>query len=491
MDPDKEKEHTVMSIIKPILRVNQFFGVCAHEISGDLMIFRWRSFRVLHTFVTFLVICSYFMYMLYQFIVSFSSSRKRGIPEMVSLAIWLGGTLAPICLLVVSFKKRNKFSLFFEKMWEYKVPLKGMIKCEKTLKYSRNLYGFYILLCILSCGCVTFSTIRRPLQDICILNLFYSPDETPSSMMIAVGCAFQCYLVIVKSCASAFIEVLSSSLAKSFDNTTKTIVKELKKSLGGSPRFQRPFNATSSAKSLGALRDNGIYPKKDMNYHPHVSMINEQQNIIMGHRSLYPVIPSVEESTQNADLRFSLKPYPAPRQYSHDEHGNMYAESMTDGAGPIILAIKRFNCIANMQRLINCIFGLILALDTALLVFMSCLLLFLQINYLGSTNVDKMDGIIYSGNAICFFIRLVIMFINLGNVHETSIFFNGVLTSSLMQVKKPKASDVNLILAHLSAHSGNPVSYSAGGFFVFSKSSLLAVMSVIMTYVVFLLQAKN
>jgi hypothetical protein len=35
------------------------------------------------------------------------------------------------------------------------------------------------------------------------------------------------------------------------------------------------------------------------------------------------------------------------------------------------------------------------------------------------------------------------------------------------------------------------VAFTAGGFFVFSKSSLLTVMSGIMTYVVFLLQAKN
>jgi hypothetical protein len=202
-----------------------------------------------------------------------------------------------------------------------------------------------------------------------------------------------------------------------------------------------------------------------MDNHPHVKKVNG----IMGNRNhaeLYPVVIPFSSDYGSGD------------------------ESANEGAGPILLAIKRFNCIANMQRVINCIFGTLLAIDTGFLVFMSCLLLFLQINYMGAENVDEIDVAIFTGNSFAIFIRILILFLSLGSVYETSVCFNGILATSLIEVKNPKSMEVNMVLAHLSVNSSNPNGFSAG-FFIFTKSSFLAVVSGCCTYAVFLLQAKN
>lgn len=388
----------------------------------------------------------------------------------VNLALWVGGSFLPICMLVATYIKRNRMTLFFERMREYKIPLKGMIQGEKTLSYSRKLYFAYICLTLLGCGFVTNLIIRDPKNDISILSLM---EREPTTTEIALACCFQSYIVIIKNCAIVFIEVLCCSLAKCLCNTMNAIRSEMQKSLDAS---QKSFS-----------KDNKIRAK-NIEMDPYVRKVSEGRNNTL-HNVMYPVIPSGRGGENNGtkDLTFSLEPYSTTS-------GNGYYNNdckIMEGTGPIIVAIKRYSCLLNMQRLMNCIFGQLLILDTAFLVFMSCLVLFLQINYMGAGNVDEADAIIFTIHFSAFLIRTIIVFMSLGAVYDNSICFNGIVTSALMEAKNPNPMDVNMILAHLSTNSGNPMAFSAGGFFTFSKSSLLAVMSGIMTYVVFLLQAKN
>lgn len=182
-------------------------------------------------------------------------------------------------------------------------------------------------------------------------------------------------------------------------------------------------------------------------------------------------------------------------QYSSVNERHLYSilnkSSVQEGAAPILRAIKKFDCITSMQSLLNCIFGPILALDIGLLVLVSCLLLYLKINYLGSGSVHYVEGITFVGNCIVYFVRLCVVFISLGNVHEMSIHFNDCVTTSLLHVKSPQAPEINLVVAHLTRQFANPSCFNAAGFFIFSRGSLLAVLSAIMTYVIFLLQAKK
>lgn len=466
-----------MSIIRPIVIVNQLVGVCPHEIAGgEILVFRLRSLKVVRTIITLLIMSTYSVYLTIQFYFSFQ--RNRPMPEKVNLGMWCVGSFLPVSMLIATFIKRNRMTLFFEKMREFKTPLKGMITCDKTLAYSRRLYVAYIFLGAVSCGFTCNLLIRNPRTDISILaNL----DREPTSEEIALACCFQCYVVIIKSCAIAYIEVLCCSLATCFCNTLTAIRTELQRSLDGSPRFRQSFSAAGNNK----ISSGGMNSNKNMADHPYIQKVNEGRREIM-----YPVLSARMENTgDNRDLSYSaLKPTAVDGYNS----ANYYDQEFdSDGTGQIMLAIKRYNCVANMQRLINCIFGQLLMLDTGFLVFMSCLLLFLQINYMGSGVVDGVDAIIFTVNFMAFSIRTVVIFINLGAVYGYSACFNGTLSSFLMQVNNPKPMDVNMILAHLMSSSANPIAFSAGGFFTFSRSSLLAVMSGIMTYVVFLLQAKN
>jgi len=161
-------------------------------------------------------------------------------------------------------------------------------------------------------------------------------------------------------------------------------------------------------------------------------------------------------------------------------------------------------------RLINCIFGPILALDIAWLVIHVCLLFFLQIKSLGPASgrvleadnarngtlemelgmVLETDRVaLHAGQGLIFLIRLLIVLISLGNVHEYSRWFDNEVAGSLMAVKEPKPSDINLIQVHLLGNQANPVSFSAGGFFIISRGTLLYSFSIITTYIVFMLQA--
>jgi hypothetical protein len=189
---------------------------------------------------------------------------------------------------------------------------------------------------------------------------------------------------------------------------------------------------------------------------------------------------------------------------------------------PIMTAIKRISFISMKQRLINCIFGPILALDIAWLVIHVCLLFFLQIKSLGMASNSNFNSIelplndtilnssnfdmtltgdfgfytrttnrigFFAGQGLIYLIRLMIVLISLGNVHETTRWFDSQITSNLMRVKKPKSKDLQLIQVHLLGSQSNPIAFSAGGFFIFSRGTILYVFSIVTTYVIFMLQA--
>ncbi|CAL8072276.1 unnamed protein product [Orchesella dallaii] len=505
---DSNNMKTFMDILRPIIRINQILGVCPLEISGYNIKFRLKSFKTAHTVVTLLVLISYFTYSLYQFSCSFG--RGRSVPEIVSMATWVAGTLIPVAMLILTILKRDQFSHFFEKSNEFRIPLKGLIKYEETVHYSRNLFIVYIFLTFGSCLFVALDAVRKPTGDIFILAY----TTNPSSTWIAISCTFQCYLVIVKSCGCAFIEVLCCCIGASFQYTVNAIIEELHESVGVSSPCETLPNKRKHKSSMD--QNDQIIPfQNSPNLNNRKSLVD-----ILNFR-----VPIPNSKSYTADFasypQFGYSSHPWPngnyrRNHQDDvnvirnsEYNEFYSstEEITscsstssgescgenidsENTGPIIKAIKKFNCITSMQTLLNSIFGPILALDIGLLVLLSCLLLYLKINFLGSGSVDYIDGFTFTGNCILYFARLVIVFVSLGNVHEKSLHFNECLTASLMHVKCPKHTEVNLVLAHLTSQFANPSCFSGAGFFIFSRGSLLAVLSAIMTYVVFLLQAK-
>lgn len=472
---------TFMDILQPIIRLNQIFGICPLEISGHNIKLRFNSSMFIHAVITLIILTIYFVYVVYQFICSFG--RGRSVPEIVTMATWVAGIPIPIAMLILAIWKKDQFSHFFEKSNEFRGPLQGMMKCYQTQSYSRKLIAVYIILTFGSCAFLVVDGIRKPNMDIFVLAYI----EEPSSYLIAISCLFQCYLVILKQSGCAFIEVLCCCIGASFQNTVNAIIEEMQNIVGVSstPVYrQHKSSIEQNNQRINQSRQRrfaiaGVDFQRNLNLI--ITPSNDDDDL---HR-----IPSVPKFSEYLNLPIENSFYSTINDASYPG-AREQPTILEEGTGPIIIAIKKFNCISSMQSLLNCIFGPILALDIALLVLNSCLLLYLKINYLGSGDVHYIDGITFVGNCILYFGRLIVVFISLGNVHAMSIHFNDCVTTSLMHVKNPKALEINLILSHLTSQFANPSCFNAAGFFIFSRGSLLAVLSAIMTYVIFMLQAK-
>lgn len=486
---------TFIQILRPFIRINQLCGLCPLEISGHNIRLRYKSFRSVHTLITLLILTIYFIFALFQFVCSFG--RGRRVPEIVPMAIWVTGTFVPIAMLITAIQKRQDFMHFFEKSNEFRLPLKEMIMRRQgnTVSFSRKLFGVYTILTLVSCLFTAMDVVNKPNGDIFVLAYI----KSPSPFLVTLSCIFQCYLVVLRSCGCAFIEVLCCCIGTSFRNTVNSIIDEMHGLLGVTPTpvYRRHKNSLEQnngfrLQSQRQQRRKAIFNLEETREEIRSSFLIS--NLISGSMERY--VPIKDDSD---DSIYRIPSYPKFR-YSNDLGNKPEMENSAKNnnlaiiqeTGPILKAIKKFNCISSMQVLLNRIFGTILALDIGLLVLDSCLLLYLMVHYLGRGrgSLHYTDGFTFVGNCILYFSRLVIVFVSLGNVHEMSIHFNDCVTTSLLNVENPEPCHINLILSHLTSQFANPCCFNAAGFFIFSRASLLAVLGAIMSYVIVLLQAK-
>lgn len=137
-----------------------------------------------------------------------------------------------------------------------------------------------------------------------------------------------------------------------------------------------------------------------------------------------------------------------------------------------------------------------------------------SISLLNPYHLDNAEWIMFLGLDLSLLIRLAIVIISLGRVHQTSLQFNLMmgkafltanqvideLTETLAQnCGQAQADEVgklmmtstqtSSILAFINLNNANPVAFSGGGLFLFSRGLLLMIVSIIISYLVFLLQA--
>ncbi len=198
-------------------------------------------------------------------------------------------------------------------------------------------------------------------------------------------------------------------------------------------------------------------------------------------------------------------------------------QEMTPGQ-QILFVINKFQTVRNMQGAANGLFGWVLALNTGLTVFMVVVLKYMLIWNLGHSMKQNRTDVNHSSSAaaetqysewamfgllnICFSFRLFVLVICLGNVHFASVKFNSKLSQALFQAQKiadvvdsqgmsnkyfqgrqvMTSSEANTVLAFITENSANPLAFSAAGLFCFSRNLILVIISIITTYLVFLLQ---
>lgn len=399
---------------------------------------------------------------------------------MVKLGFLFAAMTAPgisLLILGVTLQKRHEFSDFFVKCQEFRetVCMKGITNCRVVVQVAWRFYAFYMFLAVCQALLVAFDSLKHPLSEIYFLH--YVPF--PSPVLVAINCFYQFYLVIITQSACALVEVLCASISGSIVNSIGKIQKQMKTVVD-----------QENGEVLPSIRK-GTYKK-----------------------FLDDVIIQMSNEKNEKNGAYGIPYYPTSPLLK-----NKGESSPTE---PIMTAIKRYSFISMKQRLINCIFGPILALNIAWIVIQVCLLFFLQIKSLGmashslltapteysvvtnetttSISTQPYDAVefymnttsrigFFAGQGLIYFIRLMIVLISLGNVHEATRWFDSELTNNLMKVKKPKSSDLQLIQVHLLGSQSNPVAFSAGGFFLFTRGTILYVFSIVTTYVIFMLQA--
>ena len=416
------------------------------EIEDNIVVFRWNSMKFYKTVFNLIILTLYLFFLMFQYVKSMYEGK--GIVLLVIVSIWEVKTLITILVLFICIYKRNQFQFFFQSSENMKVKLVGFVNCQLAVDYSRKFYKFYVFLAIVSGVFCLWQALLEP-------NAIYSVAcyvTEPTAGMIFLNCVFQIYLHFITQAAFSFIEVLCPSLARSTYGSIERIRDEMTKAVKKST-FQWNEQNLDMDKTISAT----IFEKQD----------------------------------KAAALQLTM--YPTVEAENGKRNG-------VSGTEPIMKALERFHLITEKQGLINCIFGPILALNTAWLVINVCLLLFLEIRYLNPASGKTGDNLeervnlfitlLIIWNACTVTIRLLIVLLSLGRVYHASKYFDISIMNALIDIPKPhKQLDLQLIQTHLISHGATPLAFSAGGYFVFSRGTILYVISIVTTYLVFLLQA--
>jgi hypothetical protein len=268
--------------------------------------------------------------------------------------------------------------------------------------------------------------------------------EEPNQAQILLNCFFQFYLQLVAQAAFSFMEVLCPSLARSISGSILRIREEMLKALE-----KKTFSWNDKDLDLDSTISTAIFQRQEKSFPAILSPVGVEKG------------------------------------------GN--------GTQPIMKALERFILISEKQGLINSIFGPVLALNTAWLTLNVCLLFFLEIRFLNPASGKTVDNLAEKAslfvvllviwNACTVTVRLFIVLISLGKVYHASQCFDSSLLNSLIGIERPRQVDLQLIQVHLISNGANPLCFSAGGYFIFSRQTILYVISIVTTYLVFLLQA--
>jgi len=153
-------------------------------------------------------------------------------------------------------------------------------------------------------------------------------------------------------------------------------------------------------------------------------------------------------------------------------------------------AVVDLQSLAEVQSQLNSVFGPLLFVDFVQLVLMTCILGILPLLYSSNEKLGFMGQLIFGGNFIGFFIRLVTLIMCLGSVQPTGIEVNTVVASALVKAQNLNSNQSNSVLALLTVYSSNPIGFTAWEFFPVTRGTLLAALSVISTYAIVIFQAN-
>ncbi|CAG7831439.1 unnamed protein product [Allacma fusca] len=463
----------LFTLLRPILRINHIIGTCPCVKDGKAYTIKWYSRPAIHTLLVLTGLIVYFVSLLVQMycIVRAEDDRVNKVTKTVAVSSWVYSTFTPIIIILFKFQKRFKYNGFFERIEEYREPLANIIDPINTVQLARRITSVYIGICISVC-CIVISVAWNCPRSEGMVMYFYPGKEEPPLHWIIIGCIVQCYLVLAQYSASAIIEVICGIMTISMERAVVVLQNNLVKAC-------EPHMTSLELEEKPTYENNMGLPSID---------IDASVNHVLFQRSMKTT--SLTIPYQSLSLGFREK----------------------NPIGAMVKSIKSFSCIVGMQNLISGTFGSQLALNTALHVFLTCCYFFLLLTNYNPTLASSDDSSLqkpnyYSylilWNSTCILTRLLTVFMSFGNFHHASLGFTASLSeqfinnqlkdednSGIFVESEKRAKYIQLISTFLVSQQSNPCCISAGGYFVFSRSTLVAAFSIIITYVIFLVQVK-
>ncbi|CAL8125282.1 unnamed protein product [Orchesella dallaii] len=534
---------TLLMLLRPLIHVNFILGTCpfvissSGEISCPLKYFNIARFLLITSvFFTFActavvkLMCS--LYTDEEVTPFWNSESKHGfvLAKCVDIACGFYANLIPFVFLCLASIKRNEILRFFDVMADYSKGINGFGDLPHVKKVTNRLYILHG-----SFGIATSLLLA--------VRYFTNASYGPAAMVLSfwnginpiiiiwTTSLFSIYLSFAKTAVMAFIEVACITQATCFCKVIDNLLAYLNEMMSyWNTRFlELPLT--------GSILHH--HPQRNPDPVP-ITNGGKSRKIQMDFENYLQQIRNYNDEQELSHLGSIDNPKSGKKQRQFLEYSPL--RDLTPGQ-QMVHAIDTFQSVQNMQTAANGLFGFVLALNVGLMIFMCVVLKYMLIwnfgmlkrnagagggvetpSYLGSYNASfptknstmdvahivnsPTEWTMFALFDICYFFRLLVLIVSLGNVHCRSLKFNSRLTRAFLQAQKIidsldfqgssnkmfrgrpvlTPSEANMILAFITENSANPMAFSAAGLFVFSRNLILVIMSIIVTYLVFLLQ---
>lgn len=544
-EPTYSIPKTLPQMLNPLMRLNYIMGTFPYTISYNqassnptvhLSSKTIHYYRAVFTLVLLLLSIIALSFRLFETILQFNQ------PQFVTIAVELfcavHANFTTVMILTLVFLKRSIIEKYFTEVLEYARDLRAYTDTHAVYNTVRKLYLIYATLGLSSAVAVAIryglSPANSPVSiwfQLTRLDRYFQNIPEVVSILSAMLVFF---LAVVKFSLLGNLELVSCAQATCIVRTMENLMDYLeyqmvlwkRQSLDISTILilEAPSPQRQSSKSI---------PKND--FTSYIEQIRELNPGLIGPGSI-----PVSES-------------PSPESSAGSKPRSSLSNLQTTPGKALGHAARKFLKLASMQSLANSVFGTSLAVNIGCIVIMNVILKYLVItNFIHHLAVSQVDNgtiffddptsdnmtleqpwnltttnltqvlksssewLMFLGLDTSMFIRLGVIVISLGKVHKTALQFNQVMGRAFLAANQivdeaatqlaaspeayPNAEHVakllmtptqsSSIIAFMNLNNANPVAFSAGGLFVFSRGLLLMILSIIVSYLVFLLQAS-
>ncbi|CAL8125270.1 unnamed protein product [Orchesella dallaii] len=492
---------TMANGLRPLIRINFLLGVSTYTLSSTgVRQHPCQNFslaRVIFTLILIIISASFTFYKMVDTLIwnqMYLSDAVSRFNKMVDLICQFVANITPCTIMLLGLVRANATNNFFDEMEKYNAGVGGFAEPRKVHSVSRRCLA---MLAIIIAILTLLLLLRVDPWEIMVIVGF--KDKAIELLAALVFSIIEAFLIICKQTAITFIEVFSVALATCFnvviENLTKFILKEAEsweeEYVGKQKEFRmkQEANREAQAESVNQQkRTQGMTPGQKICY-----VISKMQCVSTMQSTVNGVIgPFIALDLVFIVVQVVILTYLLIRNIGVHISG-LYPESQNS-----YIPVQEYNASAIITS--NAKFLNNEGTETKTYLFIA----------------SPYGWLFFFGCDLCLAIRLILIIKYLAKVYNSSVKFNGALSNALITAQRltdllPKvrgelenekkyvlleevrplvtSTEAHTIVTFVSVNSANPVAATAGGLFTFTGSTILLIASVIISYVVFLLQA--